>query len=172
MMLSTWTDIAVIVGTVVAAVALIGTWLGGLRAELRRSLQDVGQRIDDVTVVTQLNTQALSILLPSVTLRADAKANRNALDSLAPKLMDALASTIAQEHHWHNPLTRDELQRLESYKERLEQHRELTPDELRDMKDLADRVHAEHPDDKSSLTLALLAGLFLALLLSTHPHNN
>lgn len=171
--MTAWTDAAIIA----AALLALAAYFRNLRSDLAQSLEGLGgrvdevgaglqRRLDDLVSVTQLNTQALSTLLPSVILREDAQANRQTLDTLVAKLLDALTATIAHEREWENPLTSEEVQRLQDYQERLTVGAALTPEALSDMKGLADRVHAERPDDASSLALGLLAALFFALIAS------
>ncbi len=143
--------------------------LGGRVDEVGAVLQ---RRLDDLASVAQLNTQALSTLLPSVILREDAQANRQTLDTLMAKLLDALSATVAHEHEWENPLSTEEGRRLQDYRKRLTVGADLPPDALSDMKVLADRVHAERPDDASSLALGLLAALLSTLALSSHSSTN
>ncbi len=79
---------------------------------------------------------------------------------------------IADEHEWENPLSTEEGRRLQDYRKRLTVGADLPPDALSDMKVLADRVHAERPDDASSLALGLLAALLSTLALSSHSSTN
>ena len=132
-----WVDVAIIVGTVLAAVAFITMSLRNLRGDLDGSVQalrgdvnriaqdwgirvdHLGQRLDNVAAVTQLSTLAMSVLLPSVRLREDAQANRQTLDTLVPELVAALTTTITRERVWENPLEAHELGRLEDDRRRL-----------------------------------------------------
>jgi hypothetical protein len=141
----------------------------GLRQDVvkvQSSLNTVDQRLGDVDSNMRVVALVLSTVLPSIQWREGHDVEPE-LTALRPRLVSVLTRAIDQEERWRNPLAPDEIERLKRYRDELDQGHMLTVDEAEDMKQLAERMGADHPNDSTAGAFLLLAGLILALLLSS-----
>jgi hypothetical protein len=161
--------IAAALATLVASVLGAASWLvRGLRKEvtqIQHQVRSVGETVAKMDRNMRLVATTLYTILPAVQWK-DAPAGGAPLSILTAKLVDLLTDAINSEEQWRNPLSEEELGRLKRYRDALRSGQMLTPQEAEDMKRLAERVEADHPNDSTAAAL-LLAAAALWLLLSS-----
>lgn len=153
---------------------IIGTaTVGWINRSLKRvtdQVQQLGdqtmQQFNQLETHTRTVTLALHTLIPAITWKTDGERD-NDVSVVRSQLAHILTQGIHLEEQWHNPLSDDELSRLKDYQETLASNGNLSVEEAEDMKTLAERMAADHPNDSTIVSLLLLATLFLALLLSS-----
>lgn len=163
-------NIATIVSTGVIVGGLVVGWVNRSVKRVTDQVQQLGdqamQRFNQLEAHTRTLTLALHMLIPAITWKADADMDNN-VSVVRSQLSQILVKGIHLEEQWHNPLSDEELNRLKVYQQQLASNGNLSVEEAEDMKKLAERMAADHPNDSTLVSLLLLASLFLALLLTS-----
>jgi hypothetical protein len=168
--LTFWADIATIIATTVVIGGIVAGWVNRsvkrVTDQVQHLAEQTQQHFIQLETQTRTVTLALHTLIPSITWKADGE-NGPDVTVVRSQLAQMLIQGIRLEETWHNPLSDDELNRLKTYQQVLARNGNLSVEEAEDMKNLAERMAAEHPDNSTIVSLLLLATLFLALLLAS-----
>lgn len=168
--LTVWGNIATIVGTAIAIGGFVAGWVNRSVKRVASQVRQLGdqtmQQFNQMETHTRTLTLALHTLIPAITWKSHADVD-NDVSVVRSQLAHILIQGIHLEEQWHNPLSDDELNRLRRYQQLLASNGNLSVEEAEDMKKLAERMAADHPNDSTIVSLLLLATLFLALLLTS-----
>lgn len=149
--------------------AEIGKKLDGEIARLNKEVERIDARTDRASDKMNQFIVAMSGVLPHLAAKRTTGAAQG-LDQFRKDLLRILLPVVDMERAHANPLTPDELRRLEEYRDALGE-RLLTPKEAADFQGLVRKMEAEHPDNRNLALLvtgaALLVGIVLMLANAT-----
>lgn len=134
--------------------------IAGLRKESRRTLEILTAKVDGLIL-------AISEVLPHIHPRPG---EHSALgyESFRKALLRLLVPALAAERAVGNPLSPEEIRRMEQYQALLER-RMLNATEAADFLRLAGKLAASHPEDLAAVSLAALAALVLGIAVLHDP---
>lgn len=134
--------------------------IAALRKESRRTLESLSAKVDGLIL-------ALSEALPHIHPRTGEHAAEG-YESFRKALLRLLVPALAAERAIGNPLSPEEILRMEQYQALLER-RMLNPVEAADFMRLAGKLAASHPDDLAAASLAALAALVFGIAVLHDP---
>ena len=149
----------------VAVSVIVGIVLRGINQKVDSLQKMIGRQERTMRVIGLLLTQ----MLPAVTFKEDY--DMTDLSTVRSQLVAVFTDAIEFEERLRNPLSAEELARLKTYRKAVQQGKSLTVAEAQDMKDLAQRMAEDHPNEPSAAGLLVVAGLFLAIALIANKNN-
>lgn len=178
MLMSGLTTIEGIVGAAVA-VGTLGIWITSstkkyfrrLDGQITGKVDQVSNRVDHLeTHLTRLDGNltmmalGFSHILPSLEVK-EGHDMQDVIRDMRTQLTSIVRESIRLESVLHNPLSPEELERMQQYHDVIAAGHPLSEDQARDMNGLAERMKADHPDEPVFNSLLLVTALLLAIAL-------